>query len=102
MSDETEVFNFGFDVIRPVLDFEIGETHPSAWTHYTENKYKLIGLQINVKDSRTKTARETYGLLELVGDIGGVFEFVYLIGSLLTKGAVTYNYIALIAHSMYI
>ena len=44
----------------------------------------------------------TYDLLEFGSDVGGVYEFVYVIGFLFTKGLLTYNYIALFAHRMYL
>ena len=40
--------------------------------------------------------------MEFAGDIGGIFEFVYVIGILLTKGLTTYKYLALIANRMYL
>jgi hypothetical protein len=41
-------------------------------------KYKFTSLDIYIKDTFTVTARETYGLLDIFGDIGGVLTFFTL------------------------
>jgi len=99
--DDINYLNLGFYVKKVVQSFTIADTQPSAWTSYPE-RYKFMGLQINVKDVRTITTRETYALLEFSGDIGGTFEFVFVIGFLLTKGFISFNFLALIANRMYI
>jgi hypothetical protein len=99
--DDINYLNLGFYVKKVVQSFSIAETHPSAWNSYPEH-YKFMGLQVNVKDVRTITTRETYALLEFSGDIGGTFEFLFVLGFLLTKGFISFNFHALIANRMYI
>jgi len=55
-----------------------------------------------VKGTRTITHRSSYGFLEFIGDVGGTYEFVRVVGFLLTKGLLTYTFLALFANRMYI
>ena len=83
------------------MAFEMTQLIASSWAHYPE-RYKFIGLQINVKESQKVTHRQTYGLLEFGGEIGGNFEFIKVTGFLIARGLVTFNFLALIANRMYI
>lgn len=54
-----------------------GDLQPSSWTRYPY-KYKFLSYQFQVSDVIPVTNRETYSLLELLGDIGGLLEFLII------------------------
>jgi hypothetical protein len=93
--------NLGFESERNATAFELKGLFTSSMKSYPDY-YKFVGLQINVKESRSITSRKTYGLLEFWGEIGGNFELIWLIGFLTAKGFVTFNFLALTANRMYI
>jgi hypothetical protein len=101
LKDETDFVNLGFEVVKHAMAFEMTHLIASSWTNYP-GRYKFIGLQINVKETRRVTHRQTYGLLEFGGEIGGNFEFIKVTGFLIAKVLVTFNFLALIANRMYI
>lgn len=45
--------------------------------------YKVVGLQFYRNFDIEMTERSTYGLLEFLGDLGGLDQTLYIIGSLL-------------------
>ena len=48
----------------------------SAWTDHPK-KYKFTGFELLYDNNVRVTARETYGLLEFLGDLGGLFDALY-------------------------
>ena len=101
LRDETALVNLGFESERNATTFEKKGLFTSSMITYPDH-YKFIGLQINVKESRSIKSRKTYGLLEFGAEIGGNFELIWLIGSLIVRGFVTFNFLALTANRMYI
>jgi len=73
---------------------------PSAWTSYPE-RYKFLSIQIQVSDIIKVTSRETYSLLEFLGDIGGLAEFVFIFISFFAKRFGQMNLQAFLANKMY-
>ena len=82
------------------MSLTMGPTYPSAYTSYP-NKYKFIGLTISVEDSRNLISRETYSLLEFLGDIGGLYEFLYLFSYAVVKIFTPMTFISLFANKMF-
>lgn len=50
-----------------------GEPIISSWTQHPK-KYKFTGLELLYDNNVNLVARETYGLLEFLGDLGGLNE----------------------------
>lgn len=50
----------------------------SSWTQHPD-RYKFTGLELLYDNNVNLVARETYGLLEFMGDLGGLFEALYYI-----------------------
>ena len=46
--------------------------------------------------------RETYSLLEFLGDIGGLYEFLYLFSSGFVKLLIQLKFVSLVAKQMYV
>ena len=63
---------------------------PSSWNQYpTEenpsNKYKFTSIEIDASMDQKIIARETYGALDFLGDLGGFFRACQSIGSILVS-----------------
>ena len=101
LKDMTRVINaLASPMVRVYQNFVIKRSHPSAWSTYPD-KYKFIGLQINVSDVRLETHRKTTDLLRLVAYIGGATRFSVLIGSLLVARFGKMRLSALLANRFY-
>jgi hypothetical protein len=101
LEDETSFVNLGLsEVNREALSLTMGPTFPSAFASYPD-AYKFIGLTINVDDTKNLIQRETYSLLEFLGDIGGLYEFLYLFTYSLVKLFTSMKFISIFANKMF-
>lgn len=75
--------------------------YKSSWNEFP-NRYKFIGLTINVDEVVKFTYRETYSFLNFFVDIGGFFICMKLFGFLFMRPIVRYNFLSLITNRMYI
>ena len=82
------------------MSLTMGPTYPSAFTSYPKT-YKFIGLTISTEDSRNLINRETYSLLEFLGDIGGLYEFLYLFSYAWVIILTRMTFISLFANRMF-
>lgn len=95
------MINLGFDLKRKAMSFALENIYKSSWNKFP-HRYKYIGLTINVSDVIEYTYRETYGLLGFFADIGGFYQCLRLIGFLVVRSMINYNFLSLIANRMYI
>ena len=58
-----------------------GESQPSAWVDYADDRYKFISVAIFVSADKEFTVRETYEFLTFLGDVGGLYEFCRVLGA---------------------
>ena len=74
--DELEYEKFSFADSQPSIYRE--------WPTKTNSTlvYKLSSLWIEFGQSLTETERQTYSMLDLLGDIGGLFEALRYIGGM--------------------
>ena len=90
--DESQLINIGwpqeYDITTLIFN---GGLQQSSWVNYPY-KYKFTSLDMYIRDTVMVTSRETYGLLDIFGDIGGVFTFFTLpLGFLLSSRAVCFG-----------
>jgi hypothetical protein len=101
LEDETSFLNIGLDpVSRTALSLKMGSTFPSAYAKYPE-EYKFIGLTISVDEKRSLISRTTYSLLEFLGDIGGLFEFLNHFWTAVVKLLTSMKFISMFANKMF-
>jgi hypothetical protein len=78
VEDEIKIaaFNSGFPGELSYYKMEEGPIESSAWTHYTPEKlkYRFLGVQVFMASDREVTERQTYGLGEMLGEVGGLFK----------------------------
>jgi hypothetical protein len=71
VEDETDYIKFGVNEYeRPFKYVDLGTLSPSTWTNYP-TKYKFFSFNLHASDYKINIARETYDILEWLGDIGG-------------------------------
>ena len=73
---------------------------PSSWTKYP-HKYKFTSVEFAVSDTISVTNRETYSLLQYLGDIGGLVEFLFLSIGLLIHSFGSINLKNIVAKKLY-
>lgn len=85
LQDETDFFQWGqFDEVE-FQDFKIAELRPSSFKNWPtddepDNKYKFSSLVMYLDQDVTSFERKTYSSLEWLGDIGGLFDAMRIIG----------------------
>lgn len=87
-------------VSRMATSLSMGATFPSAYASYPE-AYKFIGLTISVDDKRSLISRHTYSLLEFLGDIGGLFEFLHIFLSVVVYILTSMKFVSEFANKMF-
>lgn len=61
------------------------ELNPSAWNNYPSkenpnSKYKFTSLEIGINPDLKQINRKTYSILDFLGDCGGLFDALLVIG----------------------
>ena len=79
VEDEIDYFQVGQTDEDSFFDMTIQVPEPSSWNLWPE-RYKFIGLEVYFHYDKLLISRSTYGILECLGDIGGLAECVYYIG----------------------
>ena len=83
--DETKMLNLGFADVTEFVQItkKQGTSYSSVSEWPSEEKqsiYKLNSFIINLSQDHTVIERQTYSLLEWIGDIGGLFDGLLLLG----------------------
>ena len=59
----------------------LGQQFPSSWmddlSEKPKGKYKFGSMHLIVDQNKQMTIRQTYGLLDYIGDIGGLIDALY-------------------------
>lgn len=89
LNDETEFLQLG----NAQQTFFYGKNEkpeliPSAWNKYPSkedpySKYKFTGIEIGVNPDLKQINRQTYSALDFLGDCGGLFDALLVIGQAL-------------------
>ena len=66
------------------------EQNPSAWNNWPtkespDNKFKYFGFEISNSPDLKQIDRSTYGILDWMGDCGGLFDALLIIGSVIVN-----------------
>ena len=92
LEDETQLFQLGKSEERRFHTYnkEDMPVSTSAWINFptAENprtRYKHASVVIKVNPDQKKTSRQTYSMLDWIGDIGGLYDGLNVIGALLIK-----------------
>ena len=68
----------------------MSEPKPSAWLYWPtvdqpSNRYKYISVEFNLSLNQMVWTRQTYHLLDWLGDLGGLLDILYYIGRVLVE-----------------
>lgn len=88
LSDETTLLQFGYSNDRHFLTYTNRGNVPSSWNKFptieTPNtRYKYTAIEVNFSPDRNLINRQTYSLLDWLGDLGGLLDALYLFGFVL-------------------
>ena len=86
MEDETAMFQVGQSEKDTFYELLMQQQLPSAWNHDLEERprgeYVFGRVLIDQENSIYKINRQTYNLLEWLGDIGGLLDAILFIAQL--------------------
>ena len=88
LEDEAGFLQYGQTTEETFLDFHMATAStPSSWiTFPTEdkpsNKFKYTSMEIKMSLDLVTWSRQTYSLLDWLGDLGGLFDALWYIASL--------------------
>ena len=73
----------GMEISREFFSWDLGEIEPSAMTDFPSN-YKFTSVEIWMDHDLSFHNRESYNFLDFCGDIGGLFDALFLFGTAIT------------------
>lgn len=84
LEDESVLVQYGQETETEFLTIEMKETQPSSWIYFpTEENpsllYKFLSVEINLSPDLMLWERQTYSLLDFLGDLGGLYDALFLI-----------------------
>ena len=104
--DETALLQIGFfdEVVYNSLKFLPAK--PSSWSKFpTEDcpdcKYKFGSVNLFMSADQQVTERQTYNMLEFLGDVGGLFDALRYIGIISISSFVTFSMRAKLLSSLF-
>ena len=87
LSDETQIFQFGYSEDSNFYTYTQEKPNASAWNEFpTKEKpytlYKFTSMEVNFSPDQQYVSRSTYSMLDWLGDMGGLLDALYMIGEL--------------------
>ena len=82
VEDESAFLQLGQQEEYEFYQFTMDQPTPSSWTHFP-TRYKFLSFEMNMHRDRIKLNRQTYSLLDWLGDLGGLTDALYIIFSIL-------------------
>ena len=79
LQDESEYLQFGWETERSFYTYNLPTPQPSAWGTFPTKeepnaRYKFASVEIGFNLDQTVWTRQTYSILDYMGDLGGLFE----------------------------
>ena len=87
LSDETQIFQVGYSQDTEYYEYWSKLPETSSWNKFPteENplaRYKFTSLEVNFSPHSKTINRQTYGLLDWLGDMGGLLDALLVIGAI--------------------
>ena len=84
LEDESQVFQVGFSQDYTFHDYSHFLPQPSSWNKFPtkedpSRRYKFTSLEVNMSLDKLVVNRESYSLLDWLGDLGGLFDALRII-----------------------
>jgi len=80
LEDDVNFFVQGIETEYEFWDVDIGLPQISSLIHYHTGRYKITGLEILGSFDVIRINRETYSLLQFLGDLGGLYDAIFFTG----------------------
>ena len=76
--------------------YKLGLQNPSSWIYFPTDdnplgKYKFGSIELGVNLDLYNVSRQTYSLLDWLGDVGGLLDILLHMGSALVLPIATFN-----------
>ena len=86
LEDESAMLQYGQQDEKSFHTFTLDSPQPSSWTNFPtkeepENYFKYASFDIDLCQDIIKWNRQTYSVLDFLGDIGGLFEALQYMGT---------------------
>ena len=90
LEDETGFVQYGEESEDTFLDFHMGSAAPSSWIYFPSkekpsSRFFYTSMEIKMSLDLLTWMRETYSLLDWFGDLGGLFDALWYVVSLLVR-----------------
>ena len=88
LNDETQFFQFGYSEDRNFYSYQSTLPVASAWNKFPTledplSRYKFTSVEVNFSPDQQLVTRQTYSILDWLGDMGGLLDALYLIGMII-------------------
>ena len=100
IEDETSIINAGQYLERKYMHYQIQENSLSSWTHYPF-QYKFMSIEFDLNMDIEYTDRTSYDLLNWMGDVGGVFETLFVACNVLAYFFSIFKIKAIVTNRLY-
>jgi len=78
--DMTDMMQLGLPTNRDFVQIDFGQNQKSSWDTYSEDyKYTFMKLDFHLSENGTKIDRKTPSILDIFGDVGGLFELFRIV-----------------------
>ena len=96
LQDEAEIIQYGQETEQTFYSFELPAPLPSAWIYFPtdenqSSRYKFASIEINFSLDVKQWQRQTYSLLDWLGDLGGLFDALLYICRMLISPLSVYT-----------
>ena len=100
LEDETEFVQYGQSQIYDFFELKSKSPHTSTWdddlTKKPSGRYKFGSIEVDLNQDLRIINRQTYSLLDWLGDIGGLTDALLIIGKLILLPYTKFKYGAFI------
>ena len=96
LEEETEYLQYGQYTESEYFQYFMGFPQASSWNTFptTENpssRYKYISVELNMSLESQIYSRQTYSLLDYLGDLGGLADALLKLGALIVAPFATFG-----------
>lgn len=100
VQDNTALIDFGVTDDELLSSYQLTGPYSSKWQQYPHH-YKFVGVDVNFTTTLHVIERSTYGLLEFVGDMGGLLDALMIMGALLVYPMAEWHIKNTILHALF-
>ena len=96
IEDETSYLQYGQYDEKQFFDYRLSDAVPSSWIYWPTKEnpselYKYMSAEFNMSTDRLNWNRQTYSILDWLGDLGGLLDMLIAIASYIVAPMVSYR-----------